>query len=447
MDCGNVHAMAATGDGRTRVQVPDGAQGVLLQAYWDDVALTSREGVDLVITLLDGRELVLDGYFSSAKEGEESVLIMLGGSSGEVPALHISADGGIVFVERIARSRLEEMFGSAPADIDETLAQSETSGGGGLNTTWIVVGGLVAVGVGALLLSDDDEEDSERSNNLSLLRAIGVRGADTASAEDAERVLKAYESLYGAAARSELREEDNVGTDQQVRIQGLLFIAKAYGDAGDEADFEFEENEVIVKIDYDPLDLIEVNEQHTWRLFSYVKLNRIDVAIDANVNGTTDIEFSFPLNEFEHGLIAKFDIDGTPDTTEVVAYDGDEDNDPNFVFERIEIDADSALGANEYALTDRLAGFARGVEEVSFEGSASTTLSLTADQLLLLQDQRVGIVIRFESSADNDAVMFTGGGVAGADSDVAGYEAYTATVGPAMATVLIDADITVTGAA
>ncbi len=452
MDCGSVHAKAAAGDGRSRTQAPEGVQGVILPAYWDDVALTCREGDDLAVVLLDGSELVLEGYFSRSKE-EEPVLLLQGGLSGEVSAIHVSADGEIVYVERMALGRLEEMFGAAPVDIESVLAQNRTSGGGEPGSAWVILGGLAILVAGAVFLFGDDEEEKAGAE-LSLLRSIeGMRGAETANAEDARNTLDAYETIYGPLARNELMEavgKDSVKDFQQFRIQGLLFLVTAYRNAGDEATFVFQDENVVVEIDHAPEDFAEVNERHIWSIHSFNTRNRIDVEMDTDADGTSDIEFSFPLDEYEHGIAAKFDLGGTAGSEPgATAYDGDEDSDPDLVFDRMALDVDSDEGTSSYTLTDRVARVVKGIDEVSLEGSASTTLSLTAKQILILQGglEEEGIAIRFEGE-NNDAIDIVGGGVVrAAGSDEFGYAAYTATYRSDSGIVLFDSDITVTGVA
>ncbi len=154
-------------DARASITLSDNMEAVLLPVQPNQIERTYRDGDHLVVALVDGRELLLEGWFSRLEEGSEVALLARDGSTGEIVAVTITETGEYARTQPVALGRLEEMFDADANAIEEALqkvgvsAQARTAAEVFTPelTAAAIVGGVVLVAAVAFIEESEGEPE------------------------------------------------------------------------------------------------------------------------------------------------------------------------------------------------------------------------------------------------------------------------------------------------
>jgi large repetitive protein len=197
---GTVARGAVSGDGAVEVLAVGPGEAVSLNLTQASVMAYQQQGQDLVITLVDGRQITLTGYFDSFAGEENKLYLSANGDITEV-VLTESGDGAVyasyspIDAQDAYASMNDIRFASedtlvmATAYADDTVGMAAFApalfaglGSGGVGTAAVVAGG---VGVAGVLVSE-----------------VGGGGSKTSAATSAQTETSVAEATSGAATQT-----------------------------------------------------------------------------------------------------------------------------------------------------------------------------------------------------------------------------------------------------
>jgi len=141
-------------DSRLVTSCPPGGS-VSLNVVPDQIQSYSRDGNDLLVTLVDGRVIVIEGFFSSGPEGESHLFLSSDGTINEV--IFVDDEAGLL----VAQYGPTEVWGTTPYEdlifFDKPSAWvSDVSGFHDLSGSLLLTAGVAAAGIAAIMTGGGD---------------------------------------------------------------------------------------------------------------------------------------------------------------------------------------------------------------------------------------------------------------------------------------------------
>ncbi len=398
-------------DPPTMAAVAARGQNVLDESVWrylppgrrHEVEGVFREGNDLVVVLVDGRQLRVVGCFAnlvSLDAGADACAVAV--SAGDWPETALpSADSAIADGEPVALGRLDEMF---------ARRESHSSGDMPFIADWLGLSdqelGLIVLIIGYLyertsVFGGGDDGGGGLPREQQIVQDLGLEGADETSAEIA---VKSFETVFGEEALAALTgNPEEVDDEAKAQIQGLLNIVNAYLNSqnalGEQTVTEdritYGDGEVVLGLDLTGDGSADVT--HTW-MPGGAEEKLLAVNVDVEASETIDAVFLLePAQQTAAIIVAEVDFerDGTGDAT--LYGDG-------ISFDRLVFDMDDAI-----EVRDVDAAYLAGVREVSLADNGVTEISITVPQLEALgSGQEDGYTLRINGDS-SDIVLVSDG--------------------------------------
>lgn len=242
--------------------VTAGADGALAPFAQEQVEQTIRKGNDLLVVLVDGREVLVEGYFLG--EGVKDAQLPWTQGDGDVSSVSDAfSQGEMHDLEVMALGRIDAMFGAEQVDFeiaavfaaDEPVGEASSPAGEGIGVGTLALGGVAVLGAVALLSSGGDDGGGGSRSAAALSRIIDDPENEV-TAEDwaaigVERDLSANDlaNLATVIEAHSMSEEDDLTGAQARWLAEMVLEAAPEGAKDSYSVVSAAFDEVILNID------------------------------------------------------------------------------------------------------------------------------------------------------------------------------------------------------
>lgn len=377
---------------RGAVRIAENSSGMILPLQRVEVDRTYREGSGLVVVLVSGSEILVEGFFTKVEAIEGFALLVGDGEDGEVAILRIDSEGGLAGNESVALGRLEEMFGGLVGIQAVQLPGSESTAIFGMDIDWnhttlLITGG--ALMLGGYVLGDDGEEVRTVTRET---RAIP--STEITHDLDGDGTDETYDDADAFAAAVLDASELSFDVDGDGTVE-------SYGDADALA---------TAVLSYDT-DGDGTNEPYVDAAALAVAVQAASLTYDIDGDGTEETyanSVALAAAVLEVGLAFDLNADGTPDSRLI-------DDNGDGTADILEL----AEGAMRFE--DSIIPGIRGVETIRMDIEGETEFTLTDTQLTALVGANPSPLVI--EGGSNDYLHFVGG-IYATGSEDSGYAVY-----------------------